>query len=263
MVVPYIKLQENPEDKYVSDLDRDIGDILIDEKLPTDSKVKLYNIALQKYQKNFNPKTQTEDSKSLNKISDHLQTFVNKLSERDDIKPVDNQDNTTPGGDEIDHNTNLNNVVNNTDDFSAKIEDNKAHINSYFKKRSDSKFKKEEERSKKKSLDVFKKKNQRATTSNSRPSTRSKKSQLVKGINSNMMKEILETSLANYYKKKEKLGKSDETDNQMDFDEDSDESEEEEKKLKGNGAFQNSISSKNVKPKFTKKWISNKIGYFK
>lgn len=84
MVVPYIKLQENPEEKYVSDLDRDIGDILIDDKKPTDEKVKLYNIALQKYMMNYNPKPQSEDSIALNKISQHLESYVNNLKNNDE-----------------------------------------------------------------------------------------------------------------------------------------------------------------------------------
>ncbi len=84
MVVPYIKLQENPEEKYVSDLDRDIGDILIDDKKPTDEKVKLYNIALQKYMMNYNPKPPSEDSIALNKISQHLESYVNSLKNNEE-----------------------------------------------------------------------------------------------------------------------------------------------------------------------------------
>lgn len=76
MVVPYIKLQENPDDKFVSDLDRDIGDILIDEKLATDEKVKLYNIALQKFNMNYNPKPISNEAVALNKISEHFEDFL-------------------------------------------------------------------------------------------------------------------------------------------------------------------------------------------
>ncbi len=88
MVVPFINLQENPEAKFISELDRDMGDILIDDKLPTDEKVKLYNIALFKYNKNYNPQPQSEESSSLNKINHHLESFVDEIKKE---KPsVDN-----------------------------------------------------------------------------------------------------------------------------------------------------------------------------
>ena len=46
-------------------------------------KIKLYNIALRKYNMNFNPKPQPEDSLVLNKIQQHLESFGNDLYKND------------------------------------------------------------------------------------------------------------------------------------------------------------------------------------
>ncbi len=117
MVVPYIKLQENPEEKYVSDLDRDIGDILIDEKKPTDEKVKLYNIALQKYMMNYNPKPPSEDSIALNKISQHLESYVNSLKNNEE----QNNNNI-----KTEHNSILNQNVNHMDLYNTDTNENES-----------------------------------------------------------------------------------------------------------------------------------------
>ncbi len=117
MVVPYIKLQENPEEKYVSDLDRDIGDILIDDKKPTDEKVKLYNIALQKYMMNYNPKPPSEDSIALNKISQHLESYVNSLKNNEE----QNNNNI-----KTEHNSILNPNVNHMDLYNTDTNENES-----------------------------------------------------------------------------------------------------------------------------------------
>ena len=79
MVVPYIKLQEDPEQKHLSDLDRDIGDILTNNELPTDTKVKLYNIALQKYQKNSKSTTKFNNNESIQKINEQMNSYISEL----------------------------------------------------------------------------------------------------------------------------------------------------------------------------------------
>lgn len=80
MVVPYIKLQDDPNNTYLSNLDTEIGDILINEKLPVDSKIKLYNIALHKFQKKYNPISESAENLSLNKINQQLKSFVDQLN---------------------------------------------------------------------------------------------------------------------------------------------------------------------------------------
>ena len=90
MVVPYINLQEDPNNKYLSDLDKSIGDILVNEKLAVDEKVKLYNSAIHKFQNNYNLVPQSSENTALNKISEHLKSFVNNLKDEniknDEIK---------------------------------------------------------------------------------------------------------------------------------------------------------------------------------
>lgn len=79
MVVPYINLQEDPNNKYLSDLDKSIADILVNEKLAVDEKVKLYNSAIHKFQNNYNLVPQSSENTALNKISEQLKSFVNNL----------------------------------------------------------------------------------------------------------------------------------------------------------------------------------------
>lgn len=88
MVVPFIKSQENPNEKYTDDLDSQMGDILTNNILKPDEKVKLYNVALEKYKVNYNNKPESEEISSLNKISNHLESFIKDLKDDKEIKNV-------------------------------------------------------------------------------------------------------------------------------------------------------------------------------
>ena len=46
MVVPFVKQLENPDEKYLTDIDSDMSKILNQENLSVDQKLKLYNKAL-------------------------------------------------------------------------------------------------------------------------------------------------------------------------------------------------------------------------
>ena len=92
MLVPFIKTKDNPAEKYSEDLDSKMGDILTDKLLTPDEKVKLYNIALEKYKINYNNKPSSEESTSLNKISNHLESFIKDLKDEKVIKKNETKD---------------------------------------------------------------------------------------------------------------------------------------------------------------------------
>lgn len=96
MVVPYIKKLENPDEKYVSDLDRDIGDVLTDSSKSIDEKVKLYNVALEKFKLNYDRNPQSEESKALSKISSHLDSFMTELNNNKNIKEENHEPDVNP-----------------------------------------------------------------------------------------------------------------------------------------------------------------------
>ena len=55
MVVPFVKHLENPDEKYLTDIDTEMSKILTQDSLSIDQKVKLYNRALEKFTQHYDP----------------------------------------------------------------------------------------------------------------------------------------------------------------------------------------------------------------
>ena len=68
MVVPFVKQLENPDEKYLMDIDQDMSQILSQENLSIDQKVKLYNRALEKFTQHYDPNLFGNSSAALNKL---------------------------------------------------------------------------------------------------------------------------------------------------------------------------------------------------
>ena len=84
MVVPFVKQLENPDEKYLMDIDTDMSKILRQENLSIDQKLKLYNRALDKFTEHYEPNLFGNSSNALNKIVKPVGQLVKSLEENQD-----------------------------------------------------------------------------------------------------------------------------------------------------------------------------------
>ena len=79
MVVPFVKQLENPDEKYLTDIDSDMSKILNQENLSVDQKLKLYNKALDKFNQHYDPHLFGNSSDTLNKLVKPVDFLVKTL----------------------------------------------------------------------------------------------------------------------------------------------------------------------------------------
>jgi hypothetical protein len=155
MVVPFVKVLENPDEKYLIDIDNVMSKILRQENLSIDQKLKLYNRALDKFTQQYDPNLFGNSAISLNKlvkpvgelvkktleqnqgqITDNLQTLLNQfaINTRPNDSPSSNHSHTTNSNDSIHSNTshhsvNSDNNPNITKDLSEISDLSNLHTN--------------------------------------------------------------------------------------------------------------------------------------
>ena len=79
MVVPFVKHLENPDEKYLTDIDTEMSKILTQDSLSIDQKVKLYNRALEKFTQHYDPNLFGNSSNSLNKLVEPVSQILKNL----------------------------------------------------------------------------------------------------------------------------------------------------------------------------------------
>ena len=82
MVVPYNYLYETPLKQYITNLDNEMSNIL-NENIPIDQKMKLYNNILIKYKENYDPDV-LEDNNQLKTINNLIAEVKQENKEIDD-----------------------------------------------------------------------------------------------------------------------------------------------------------------------------------
>ena len=92
MVVPYVNKIENPNEKYLVDLDDQMSSILVQKNLPIDEKVKLYSQTLTKYLVNYDDKyTGNKNTINNNAIETDLKDIKQEIT-KIKTEPIDQSD---------------------------------------------------------------------------------------------------------------------------------------------------------------------------
>ena len=78
MVVPYTHKVENPQHKYLNELDLEMSNILTNQAISIDDRAKLYDQALRKFNSKFNQYGQPSSNNITTLESTHLQVVNNQ-----------------------------------------------------------------------------------------------------------------------------------------------------------------------------------------